>query len=218
MADLSINWLDLRQATEHSVTADHTQAQVAMFDANQGHWRSSFNLNPGYCDEYPDFAGFEKARTHTVGIFQSPSTTMIDIRKQDIRYQAPTRPYQGKPDMPRIAFNAMIITTSVTLAACTAESPDGSARAGADASVVNNRVVEASCGQCQLGLPGTGCDLAVAYDGKAHYVDGSHIDDHGDAHAPNGMCNAVLKARVSGTLVDNRFQATEFVIITGDES
>ena len=83
----------------------------------------------------------------------------------------------------------------------------------ATAVLLENRIVDASCGQCQLGLPGDGCDLAVAFDGKAYYVDGSHIDDHGDAHGPAGLCNAILTARVSGQLVDGRFEAERFEVV-----
>ncbi|HMK05700.1 MAG TPA: DUF6370 family protein [Ferruginibacter sp.] len=72
------------------------------------------------------------------------------------------------------------------------------------------QVVEAACGQCQFRLPGKSCDLAVRIDGKAYFVDGTRIDDHGDAHAKNGFCNAVRKADVQGTVVDNRFKATYF--------
>ena len=72
---------------------------------------------------------------------------------------------------------------------------------------INNRVIEASCGQCQLGLPGTGCDLAILVEGNAYYVDGSGIDDHGDAHGKDGLCNVIRKARTTGTIVDGRFNA-----------
>ena len=73
--------------------------------------------------------------------------------------------------------------------------------------------VEASCGQCKLGLEGTDCDLAVKIDGKAYYVDGTKIDDHGDAHAKDGFCNAIRKAKVQGEVVNNRFVATYFKLI-----
>ncbi len=73
-------------------------------------------------------------------------------------------------------------------------------------------VVEASCGQCQFGLPGEGCDLAVRVDGVAYYVDGSAIDDHGDAHAPSGLCNAIRTAMVEGNVEDDRFVATSFAL------
>lgn len=72
---------------------------------------------------------------------------------------------------------------------------------------------EAACGQCRLGLPGQGCDLAVRLEGKAYFVDGTTIDSHGDAHAPDGFCNAVRKAEVQGEVVDNRFRATYFRLL-----
>lgn len=74
-------------------------------------------------------------------------------------------------------------------------------------------VVEASCGQCQLKLPGTDCDLAVRIDGKAYFVDGSNIDSHGDAHASDGFCNAIRKAKVQGEVVNGRFKATYFQLL-----
>jgi len=74
--------------------------------------------------------------------------------------------------------------------------------------------VEASCGQCQFGLEEpAGCDLAVRIDGKAYFVDGSQIGDHGDAHDDNGMCNAIRQARVKGQVVDGRFKAESFEVI-----
>ena len=54
---------------------------------------------------------------------------------------------------------------------------------------------------------------AILLDGKAHFVDGSHLDDHGDAHAPEGLCNAVRPAIVSGRLTDGRFQAERFEVV-----
>lgn len=75
-------------------------------------------------------------------------------------------------------------------------------------------LVDAACGQCRLGLKGTGCDLAVKIGDKAYYVDGSHIDGHGDAHAEDGFCNAVRKAKVQGTVINNRFKATYFKLVT----
>jgi hypothetical protein len=75
------------------------------------------------------------------------------------------------------------------------------------------RTVTAGCGQCQLSLPGDGCDLAIELDGVAMFVDGSHIDDHGDAHDIDGLCNATRQARVSGQVVDGRFRATCFELV-----
>ncbi|QBN19711.1 DUF6370 family protein [Flavobacterium nackdongense] len=75
------------------------------------------------------------------------------------------------------------------------------------------QIVEASCGQCQFGMEGKSCDLAVRIDGKPYFVDGTHIDQHGDAHGSDGFCAKVRKAEVVGEIVDNRFKATFFKLI-----
>lgn len=75
------------------------------------------------------------------------------------------------------------------------------------------QIVEAACGQCQLGLKGNGCDLAVRIDGKSYFIDGTSIDQHGDAHAEDGFCNTIRKAEVSGTITDDRFKVTSFKLI-----
>jgi len=68
------------------------------------------------------------------------------------------------------------------------------------------QVVEVSCGKCKLGLAGKTCDMAVRIDGQAYYADGADIDAFGDAHAHDGMCNAIRKAEVQGGLVGDRFK------------
>jgi hypothetical protein len=75
------------------------------------------------------------------------------------------------------------------------------------------QIVEASCGQCQFGMEGKECDLAVRIDGKSYFVDGTHIDKHGDAHAADGFCAKVRKAEVIGEIVDNRFKVTYFKLL-----
>lgn len=74
-------------------------------------------------------------------------------------------------------------------------------------------VVEASCGECNFKMEGKGCDLAVRIDGKAYFVDGTKIDDHGDAHGADGFCEAIRKAEVQGEIVNNRFKATYFKLL-----
>ena len=76
-------------------------------------------------------------------------------------------------------------------------------------------IVDAACGQCQFGLPGSDCDLAVRIDGASYFVDGTGIDDHGDAHSSDGLCNAVRPARVSGQVQEGRFVATHFELLPG---
>ena len=75
------------------------------------------------------------------------------------------------------------------------------------------QIVEASCGICQFSMEGNSCDLAVRIDGKAYYVEGAKMDDHGDAHGANGMCNEVRKAKVQGKIVGDKFVASSFKLI-----
>ena len=72
------------------------------------------------------------------------------------------------------------------------------------------KVVEMSCGQCQLGLTSQkGCDLAVRFDNQAYFVDGADIDDFGDAHDKDtGFCEAIRKAEVSGKIEADRFKVS----------
>lgn len=75
------------------------------------------------------------------------------------------------------------------------------------------QIVEAACGECQFGMEGKGCDLAVRIDGKSYFVDGTKIDEHGDAHAKDGFCNAIRKASVTGKIENNRYKVTTFTLV-----
>lgn len=76
------------------------------------------------------------------------------------------------------------------------------------------RIVEVACGQCQFGMKDKkGCDLAALVDGKPYFVEGTKLDDHGDAHAADGFCSAVSKAEVVGELKDNKFVVTSFKVL-----
>ena len=75
------------------------------------------------------------------------------------------------------------------------------------------QTVEVSCGECQFKLKGKSCDLAVRIDGKAYFVDGTDIDDHGDAHGKEGFCNAIRKAEVQGKVEKGRFVVTYFKLL-----
>jgi hypothetical protein len=74
-------------------------------------------------------------------------------------------------------------------------------------------IVDAACGQCKFGLKGKSCDLAIRINGQSYFVDGTDIDSHGDAHADDGFCNAIRKAKVQGEIVSNRFKATYFQLL-----
>jgi len=80
--------------------------------------------------------------------------------------------------------------------------------------IVKPTMVETSCGQCQFKMTEkNGCDLAIKYRGKTYFVDGTNIDQHGDAHSDNGFCNKVRHAKVKGKFVKNRFVADYFILV-----
>ena len=76
------------------------------------------------------------------------------------------------------------------------------------------QIVEVACGQCQLKMKQKkGCDLAVRIDGKSYFVEGTKIDDHGDAHANDGFCNAIRKAEVIGDVNGDTFVVSYFKLL-----
>ncbi len=102
----------------------------------------------------------------------------------------------------------LLFTTALSLMAtfCFAQEPTAKPVA------LKNQIVEASCGTCNFGLKGTACELAVKIDGTSYFVDGTTIKDHGDSHAKDGFCNAIRKAKVSGSVVNGRFKSKSFVV------
>lgn len=79
---------------------------------------------------------------------------------------------------------------------------------------VDKKVVEVSCGQCKFAMTDKkGCDLAVRIDGKSYFVEGTTIDEHGDAHANDGFCSTIRKAEVVGEIKDNKFVVTYFKLL-----
>ena len=83
---------------------------------------------------------------------------------------------------------------------------------------LKTQVVEAACGQCQFNMQGKkGCDLAVRVNGKSYFVEGTKIDDHGDAHSQEGFCNAVRKAEVTGEVKGEKFVATSFKVLPAEK-
>ena len=80
-----------------------------------------------------------------------------------------------------------------------------------------DQIVEASCGQCQFEMEDSGCDLAVRIDGKSYFVDGSSLDDHGDAHGDDGLCNCIRQAKVTGKIKEGRFVAKGFSVLPNEK-
>ena len=73
--------------------------------------------------------------------------------------------------------------------------------------------VEATCGTCMFKMEGKGCLLAIKFKGKNYFVDGTGLEDHGDAHDKEGFCNAIKKAKVQGNIVKDRFEVSYFELI-----
>ena len=71
---------------------------------------------------------------------------------------------------------------------------------------------EVSCGTCMFKMKGNGCQLAVKINEKFYFVEGAGIDDYGDAHAENGFCNAIRKAKIKGEVVNNNFRVKEILL------
>jgi len=76
----------------------------------------------------------------------------------------------------------------------------------------HNVQADASCGQCMFGMEGSGCDLAVKIGENNYYVEGTTIDDHGDAHADNGFCKAIKKVTISGEAANGKIKTSSFEI------
>tara|TARA_X000000368_G_C23034946_1_gene714195 strand:- start:1493 stop:1813 length:321 start_codon:yes stop_codon:yes gene_type:complete len=82
-----------------------------------------------------------------------------------------------------------------------------------------NQIVEASCGQCMFAMVDqVGCDLAIRINEKSYFVRGAAIDDFGDAHAEDGFCNSIRKAKVKGHVEESIFIVSSFELLSDDPS
>jgi hypothetical protein len=75
-------------------------------------------------------------------------------------------------------------------------------------------VYDVSCGICNLEMTGDDCELAIIIDAKKYYVEGSGINEHGDAHAEDGLCSVIRKANVKGVIKKGVFVAEKIELIT----
>lgn len=111
---------------------------------------------------------------------------------------------------------SMLPTLGLVLLLCAsigcARSEDRPAIEVSDSRVLDGRC-EVACGQCLFDLEGEGCTLAIRWQGDAMFVDGSGIDDHGDAHAAVGLCNMIRSGDVRGEVKDGRFIAQRLRLV-----
>jgi len=73
--------------------------------------------------------------------------------------------------------------------------------------------LETACGTCMFKMKGPTCKLAVKFNNKDYYVEGTGIDDYGNAHDKDGFCNAIRKAKVQGVIVGDKFLVSYFELI-----
>lgn len=83
---------------------------------------------------------------------------------------------------------------------------------------IEQKEVEIACGECMFKMPGKGCNLAIRIDGIGYFVDGRQIDDFGDAHADDGFCNAISKAKVTGEIIEGRFKAKSVQLLANKKT
>jgi hypothetical protein len=76
---------------------------------------------------------------------------------------------------------------------------------------------EAACGMCIYKMKGDGCKLAIRMNQKDFLVDGTDIDDYGDAHDQEGFCNAASNVKVQGRIVGDRFLVTYMELVKKEE-
>ena len=80
--------------------------------------------------------------------------------------------------------------------------------------------IEAGCAMCIYQMPGIEeCVLAVRWDDRDWLVDGSGIDDHGDAHAPDGLCLVARPGKMIATATEgNRIDVESLVLVPQKEA
>jgi hypothetical protein len=77
---------------------------------------------------------------------------------------------------------------------------------------IEDQRIQIGCSMCVYKMAGsTDCELAAVVNGETYLVEGSGIDDHGDAHAADGLCNMARQARATGRVEGERLRVTALV-------
>lgn len=155
------------------------------------------------CGDLPHCLPFiSQTNFHLITVTHLPTNPM---RTNDSGFNA-TPVDRLRAFFPGIWWVALFVATG-----CSTASHGPTAR-----TITEPTVVEAACGQCLFGKKGKGCDLAIRMEGKSYFVDGVNLDTLGDAHAKDGMCNVIRRAKVTGEIRNQRFAATSFVMLPAD--
>ena len=100
----------------------------------------------------------------------------------------------------------ILFISSVTVVMCSTGANDND-----QYSMRIDLIVDTACGMCQFGMDDEkGCVLAVEINSEFYYVEGTNIDDHGDAHAQDGFCNSIRNALVKGVIKGEKFFLENF--------
>ena len=111
-------------------------------------------------------------------------------------------------------MNKIIIFCGLLIISLSTHAQNSENNKGKKDSLTKTMIVDASCGQCQFGMNGSGCELAVRIKGKSYLVDGvPAMNTYGDPHGEDGMCNMVRKAEVTGSVKGKKFVATSFKLL-----
>jgi hypothetical protein len=89
----------------------------------------------------------------------------------------------------RYSFYLLLVCVCLTLVACDLSSSNQASISSKQDQLVN--VIEDRC----------------------YFLDGTSIDDHGDAHGATGFCNCVREATISGTIQGDRFVVDKFELV-----
>ena len=113
----------------------------------------------------------------------------------------------------RAIYLAIFVGNVLFVGAC--QSPRaGREPTAATAGVQRGRTLAVGCATCIFNMKGVqGCKLAVKLSGKPYLVSGIAIDDLGDAHAADGLCNAERKGIVEGKVEGDRSIATRIDLL-----
>ena len=78
----------------------------------------------------------------------------------------------------------------------------------------SQRTLQAGCATCIFDMKSvTGCPLAVKVAGQPYLVEGVKMDELGDAHAADGLCNVERTVKAEGKIKGDRFVATSMEIV-----
>ena len=115
-----------------------------------------------------------------------------------------------------MTFRALLVLGVLLLAAgCSAPVAAGEAASvGLDVSslTLNDQVVEAGCAMCMFGESSLhDCQTAIRVGDKVYLARGACVPDCED-HS-TGLCSSILKARVTGRLQGEVFQASSFTVL-----